>query len=164
MAARHKGRPRKVGGIEGLQAVEDHRVHIQVEDAVQRLGQQQRRRQPVIDLDGVAPRLGKALKQALRHPDQGAAVLGAQGRLHPGPVLPRQVGVEDVHVVMRGPAVAQDGGHALLPQGDEFAVDRKKQVHIATLWDIERFYARLRTACVSAAGAVMAASRKPPEA
>ena len=142
------------------QAVQDDGVHVQVQNPVQFPGQQQRRSQPVINLERVPPRHREPLKQAVGHLDQGAAVRRAKDLVHLVLVRPGQVRVEHVEVIPVRPAVAEDGGHALGPQGDKFPVDGKQKVHGRIL----AFCRRMEGMARACSGVVRAASIRPLDA
>ena len=114
--------------VQRCQGVNDDRVRVEVEDALERVRQQQGRRDAVIDLARVALRLRKAVEHRGVDEHEVQAYV-RQRRADARLVAVREVGVQDEHLVVARAAVQQHAAHAVQERGDVAPVDRKEQVH-----------------------------------
>ena len=119
----------KLHGVQLPQGVDHQGIHIQIENSVQVLRQQQRRCQTVEDLPGVAAALREALKVPGIHRHK-AAVHPVTHRLNCIHILLRQIGVENIGLVFLLAPVFHDGAQALAEQGAKLRVDAEQQVHL----------------------------------
>ena len=113
--AGHEVRIAERRGIQRRQRVDDDRVRVEIEDALERVRQQQGRFRKAIEHRGVDEHKVEI------HVRQRCADV----RL----VAVREVGVQDEHLVVARAAVQQHAAHAAQKRGDVAPIDRKEQVH-----------------------------------
>ena len=128
MRAGHEVRIAERRGIQRRQRVDDDRVRVEIEDALERVRQQQGRRDAVIDLARVALRFRKAIEH--RGVDEHKVEIHVRQRCADVCLVAvREVGVQDEHLVVARAAVQQHAAHAAQKRGDVAPIDRKEQVH-----------------------------------
>ena len=98
--------------VQRRQVVNDDGVRVEVEDALERVRQQQGRRDAVVDLARVALRLRKTVKHRGVDEHKVQPDLG-QRRAHALLIAVREVGVQDEHLVVARAAVQQHAAHTV---------------------------------------------------
>ena len=112
MRAGHEVRIAERRRVQRRQGVDDDRVRVEVEDAFERVRQQQGRRDAVIDLARVALRLRKAVEH--RGVDEHEVQAHVrQRRADVRLVAVREVGVQDEYLVVARAAVQQHAAHTI---------------------------------------------------
>ena len=110
--AGHEIRISERRGIQRREGIDDDRVRVEVEDALERVRQQQGRCDAVIDLARVALRLRKAVEHRGVDEHKVQPDLG-QRRAHALLIGGREIGVQDKDLVMARAAVQQHAAHTI---------------------------------------------------
>ena len=119
----------KIRVVEAPQRVQDQGIRIQIQDAVQLMGQQQGRRQAVVDLFRITVRHREAVEHAAGHRQEPEF----HTRKVPGQIFPDQriqVGMQEKDPVMGRTTIFRNGPQTNRQLAQRPAVDAKQQIHV----------------------------------